>query len=385
MTDNSSSTMAVDDRENVCYNVVNVNNHSEGEALRVKKGRTTNQPTVDTIAGIAGVSAMTVSRVFSNYPHVREDTKKKVLSVAKRLRYTPNISARMLASRTSHVIGLIVQSHDLFASYYLIGILRGIESVLDSYADTDRAHSLVLFSHVTDSPRGFQDIMQWYSGGLIKGFIVIAPTVENSVLNTLVKDMRANFVVIGSNIKLPHVECITIDNFKGGYLAAEHLIQLGHRDIGFLRGPSGRQDTEEREKGFRKALTDNRVRLQGEFMGQGDFEEKKGYLAMKQMLSRKRRPTAVFASNDLMAFGAMTAAHELGLRVPEDLSIVGFDNIEFAQMSNPPLTTIHHHVEELGVVAARRLIEGRKEGESPFKTIYGVHLIKRDSTAPLKK
>lgn len=341
-----------------------------------------NLPTMDTIAKRLGVSKMTVSRVLNNHPYVSEKIRKKVSDMMKELNYRPNLSAAVLSRKSSKTLGLIIQfyNNNIFSTYYLMEVLYGVEQTLD-----DSDFNLVLFSRIQPKARNYEDITNWYYGGLVKGFIVVAPTMNSPVVKTLIKE-NITFVQVSARSDNKNVNWVDTDNYKGGYIATEHLIKLGHTRIAHIRGPQDSPNALEREQGYLKALEYNDIKPQKSYMPVGEFDQKQAQKAMAKLLQLPTPPTAVFAGNDLMALGAMQAVQEKGLKIPRDISIVGFDNIDLALTSEPGLTTVNQDARTLGKIAAEYLMNHTKEKFTPvLQKKLDVNLIKRGTTAPPKK
>ncbi|MFH1369224.1 MAG: LacI family DNA-binding transcriptional regulator [Elusimicrobiota bacterium] len=339
-------------------------------------------PTMDTIAKRLGVSKMTVSRVLNNHPYVSEKVRKKVLGLMKDLNYKPNLSAAVLSRRSSKTLGLIIQfyNNNILSTHYLMEVMAGVEQAVDS-----SGYNLVLFSRITPKTRNYEDITNWYFSGLVKGFMLVAPSINSPLVKTLIRE-NITFVNISSKSDNKNVNWICSDSFKGGYLATEHLIKLGHKNIGFIGGPADRADAIERENGYLRALGHYDIKCQKQYMISGDFEQKLAYRAAMKLLALGTPPTGIFAANDLMALGAMQAVREKGLSVPKDISIVGFDNIDLALTAEPTLTTINQDAELLGKLAAEYLINHVKDKFNPvLQKTLDVSLIKRESTAPPRK
>lgn len=330
---------------------------------------------ITTVAKAAGVSAMTVSRVINNSPYVSEKTRQKVEEVIRTLDYHPNILARNLSRRgKSRTIALLLKyEHFLFVDYFM-RILKGIEEAVEKHD-----HDLILWRYNPEERKSYVNMIRWYHSGLIKGVIVIAPTKGEHLLRTLV-EQKVPFVIIGNRMD-PSYNLVDVENERGAYVAVEHLINLGHKRIGFIAGWEDEPNANERKDGYIQALLDHRLPIQKELMVTGYFEEERGAKAMEKLLSLNpgTRPTAVFAANDLMAIGAMRAIQKTGLKVPDDIAVVGFDDIDIAARVSPALTTIHQPMQDLGEFAAKSLITN--EGDfGPIRKIFGVQLVVRESS-----
>jgi DNA-binding LacI/PurR family transcriptional regulator len=336
---------------------------------------------MDTIAKRVGVSKMTVSRVLNNHPYVSEKVRKKILGLMKELKYRPNLSATILSRRSSKTLGLIIQfyNNNVLSTNYLMQVMHGVEQTLDSYG-----YNLVLFSRIQPKTSHYDDITAWYYSGLVKGFILVAPPADSPLVKKLIKD-DVTFVAVSARTGHKNVSYVDADNAAGAYMATEHLIKLGHRHIGYIGGPADSENARERENGYRRAMNDYGIKISTPNILKGDFEQKGGYNGMMKMLRGPNKPSAVFAANDLMAVGAMQAAREKRFRIPKDISIVGFDDIDLAATANPPLTTIHQPSKRLGELAAAYLVNYSKEKETPpIQRVLEVTLVLRESTRKFK-
>ena len=303
------------------------------------------------VARIAGVSVATVSRVLNNHARVRTETRSRVTAAASELDYTPNEVARSLITSRTHAFGVLLP--DLYGEFFS-EVLRGI----DLRARRDGFHLLVSSSHANGD-----DLVEALRSmrGRIDGLIVMAPDVDTSALFRAAGD-GLPLVLLDPGMRVPVADTISIDNAAGAEAAVRHLAGLGHWRIGTITGPSGNADARQRLDGYRRALVDCGLARDPAIEIEGDFTEPSGFAAAEQLLELDgRRPTAIFAANDYMAIGAMSALAEAGLAVPKDVAIVGFDDIAMARYLNPPLTTVNVDPLDLGARAVDRLV-GIKNG-----------------------
>lgn len=331
--------------------------------------------TIFDVADEAGVSYSTVSRVINNKSNVNADTRERVLHAMEQLGYVGNIPARSLAGGTSRVVGLLV---DHLNNSYMGEIIRGIDEMLEV-----NNYNLMLYTthrrktkesaYVTKLTRNFAD-----------GLLLILPRNEKAYLETL-HQRRFPYVLVdyqGSNQQVPSV---IATNRKGAYDATTYLITLGHRRIGFITGTMEFGCARERLAGYRAALADQGIAFDPELVCEGDFLQPQGYRCAEQLLSLAAPPTALFVSNDVMAFGAIEAAGVRGLHIPEDLSIIGFDDIPQAAHVHPALTTVRQPLEEMGRCAATLLF---KYIANPLAEVERIELptelIIRESCQPLR-
>ena len=314
-------------------------------------------PTVYTVAKKAGVSVATVSRVLNNSPKVKEKTRARVLKIADELNYQPNASARGLALKRTDIIALIFP--DISGPFYS-EVIRGVES------ETGRHNYNVLIygTHGKDSSARFlRDL-----SAKVDGLILMARSVEDKYALEL-RRRRVPFVLLDREIENIEADCILVNNSEGAYTAMQHLLEHEYRRIAFVGGPPDSPDSKARFEGYRQALQEHGIACQTELIEHGDFQQLSGYQAMLRLLEQPTQPTAVFAANDEMAIGAMDATHHQGLRIPEDIAFVGFDDIQVASFARPPLTTVRQPMRELGALAAKSLLRRIRAPKSKAETI----------------
>lgn len=295
----------------------------------------------------AKVSIATVSRVVNKASHkVKAATREKVLQAIRELDYRPNALAKGLLMKKTMTIGIIIP--DISNTYYA-EIVRGIQDVADraGYAvmlyNTDRKHEGIVRDIYHLREKAADGII--FSGGIINGYETLS----------ILGELKDRVVVIGRHaVDFP---AVLVDNMGGIVQAVGHLLNLGHSEIGFLGGPDGSTTAQDRLTGFRNALAQNRLVLSKSRIKQGDWTPQSGYLMGKAFLQGRKKPTAIVSANDQMAFGAMNAARELGLKIPDDLAVVGFDNIPLSSYFDPPLTTVAIPMYETGAEAMRMLID----------------------------
>lgn len=300
--------------------------------------------TLKDVARLAGVSTVTVSNVLNGRPNVSEQTRLRVQEAVAQTGYTVNVAARGLAGGRTNTIGMLLPD---LATQYLSEIVRGA-------SDEMRLSGMeMLLSTASDIARERNQVA--FLQGITDGLLLILPRTADDML-LAVEKAGVPVVVIdhrGSKIMLPSVD---VDNYGGARAGMEYLIARGHRRIGFVAGPKGYGASSARLQGYREALLNAAIPFDKALLAQGDFFQPSGFAAGKQLLSLSRPPTAVFVSNDLMAFGVIEAVREGGLRVPGDVSVVGFDDIPMASQVYPPLTTVRQPLYEMGVAAARMMI-----------------------------
>ena len=313
---------------------------------------TRERPSIRDVARQAGVSASTVSRVLNARPDVAPATRERVLQAIAELNYHPDAQAVGLSRRCTGVVGLVVP--DVITPFCTCVI----ESVQNSLRV--RGYWMLLAAHglETEQRARLQASLLEELGRSrrIDGLLVLIP-VESSLelLRAMAREGLPS-VLIDMQYDGTGLNCIAVDNYGGGYLATEHLLQSGYRDIAILCGSNWMPVSRDRLAGYQAALQDWGIPIHPEWIVPGlGFNEETGQYAMRTLLQADRRPRAVFAASDLIAFGAMAVLDQVGLRVPEDIVFVGFDDIPAAASFRPPLTTMHQPLEVMGRLAAEHL------------------------------
>ena len=306
--------------------------------------------TIRDVAREAGVSVATVSRVFNDSGPVGEETRQRILDVATRLRYTPDSAARSLITRRTNTLGVLLP--DLYGEFFS-EVIRGI----DPTAQRRGYHILVSRSH--NDRRELEAAMRAMRGR-VDGLVVMSPDID---AEALVDNLPADCPVVLLNcaVEGSDFDSLNIDNFGGAHAMVSHLIALGHRRIAFIAGHERNHDAAERQRAYRAALEDGGIEWREEWERPGDFTEASGYRAAAEIAGLSPRPTAIFAANDSMAIGALSALREAGVRVPEDIAVAGFDDIPIARYMSPPLTSVHVAISELGERATRTLLHAVEE------------------------
>jgi LacI family transcriptional regulator len=291
------------------------------------------------------------------------------------LGYVANLQARSLKGGRSQIIGLLVPNLD---NGYVGTITQGIDQEL-ARANYD------LMLYTSHRHPGKESVyVNAIVNGLTDGLLLVAPLIPASYVNAL-RDHNYPYVLIDQTDISENSNVVESTNWQGAYDATHYLIQLGHTHIAFIKGSSAVRSAIDRLQGYKAALADHNISLRENLVIGGDYQQQTGYEATKRLLqSEGLRPTAILASNDLAAFGAMDAARECGLRIPDDISIVGFDDIPQASFVYPKLTTVRQPLEQMGQIAVKMLLQ-QIEGRSspPERIALATQLIIRDSCAPL--
>jgi LacI family transcriptional regulator len=332
-------------------------------------------PTIFDIARAAGVSYSTVSRIANNYEFVKPATRARVEAVMEELGYVANVKARSLAGGKSQVIGLLV--YDLNSSY-LVEIVRGIDDEL-SRLDYD-----LMLSTTHRRKHKEASVVSRLVQGVVDGLLIVLPRNLEAYVADL-SQQQFPYVLIDYTGGNPASNAVRATNRVGGQAATEYLLGLGHRRIGCIIGPLSVGCAQERLDGYAAALRAHGLAYDPALVVGGDFLEASGHSALHELLKLDQPPTAIFSSSDSMAIGAMRAAVEAGLRVPEDLSIIGFDDIPEAAAHSPALTTIRQPLQEMGRIAVRLLIEHIENPDRMATHIeLPTQLIERASCVPYR-
>jgi DNA-binding LacI/PurR family transcriptional regulator len=335
--------------------------------------------TLTDVAREAGVVAMTASRAINQSGYVSEEVRKRVLKAAKQLKYRPNMVARQLKSRRLSAVGILLPD---IANPFSTELVNGMKQVFDAAGYT---------SFIAISSRSVEQVkasIQAFADHRVDGLVVATRGTKmgDAVLSNIARQ-GIPAVTIGRPIKLGHTDSITADHWQGAFDVVTHLISLGHTHIGFIGIAHPDRHSLRRYEGYATALKAagipiNNAYTVGPSNAPAFATQEDGYEGMTRLARMKQPPTAVFARNDFAAIGALRAAHKLGLRVPQDIAIAGFDNIPLAAFTTPPLTTVEQPITEQGAMAAHLLldrIEGRYSGPAKRLTML-CKLVIREST-----
>jgi len=332
------------------------------------------------VAEKAGVSIKTVSRVLNNEPHVKEDLRRRVRQAADEVGYIPSTTARQLRGGRSYSIHMISHSHrSSYVNTVQFGAVQACQSrgyhlmisLVENISEMDWGQLHAKFARLMETSRP-------------DGLLLVPPLSNDQRLSEVLREFDVNVVRVGPHDLSDSIRTVMIDERAAARDLTNYLIDRGHRSIAFQRGKEDQNATQERFRGYRDALAAAGLPFRPELVLPGTFEFASGLEAGDELLKRTDRPSAVFAANDDMAAGIITAAHRLGVSVPEDLSVVGFDDSEVAEKTWPALTTVRQPLLEYGAVAVARLIEAMGEGCTAEKTeCLNYELIERDSVAPI--
>jgi len=335
--------------------------------------------TMEDIARECGVTKMTVSRVIAGKKNVKQSTRMKILEVASQLNYEINTLAQNLNLNRSGFIGIATPFEGLLGSPYFAEVCRGFESILKN-SDQD----LALFNTHSESFNDGAKLASLYRQRRVDGLLVVAAHTNDYFVSTL-HDLRIPMVVVGEQLPANNVCSVTCHDAKGIELLCNHLYDFGHRNIAFVEGPHDLLTAIRRRKAFVDFCEKRQLVIPSAFIQPGDYTMRSGRIAGNHLLTGSVRPTAIVAANDMMAFGVIEAARSLGMNIPGDVSVAGFDDLPSATDRFPSLTTIHQPVCEMGEVGAKILLDAIQRGNIPSgQTTLDVSLVLRESTRPLQ-
>lgn len=306
--------------------------------------------TIKEVAREAGVSIATVSRVFNDSGPVHDDTRQRIIDVARRLRYIPNGAARSLITSKTQTLGVLLP--DLHGEFFS-EVIRGI----DQMARQHGYHLLLSGSH---NDRKEIEAALRAMLGRVDGLVIMYPDLDAAALQANLSE-GLPVVLLNCRIEGDPFDAILIDNYGGAYAMTRHLLDYGHRRIALITGGPENFDAAERVRGYRDALREAGAAWSSELEAEGAFTERSGFEAVRPLLALSPRPTAIFASNDSMAIGALSALREAGVHVPDEIAVVGFDDIRIAAYVSPPLSSVHVPIVELGARAVECLIEAVRD------------------------
>lgn len=333
----------------------------------------TDKLTLEQIAKLSGVSRSTVSRVVNDHINVKPQVRQRVLAVIAETGYRPDPAARSLAGRRSGIIGLVIPRavQFLFTDPYYPRLVQGIAQACNTH---DYILSLFLFHTEDEEQKLSARVMH---NRLVDGIIVSASPINDPLIQQLMEN-ELPFVMIGRPGSPAPISFVDVDNIAGAYSAVSHLIRLGYQRIATITGPINTAVGLDRQQGYLNALNERGQSIDKSLIVEGDFTEMSGYVAMQRLLLCK--PDAVFVASDTMALGALRALRNAGIVVPDEMAVIGFDDLPSAAISDPPLTTIRQPIRRIGAQAVVTLIDVLKNGaEPPRCTVMPTELVIRSS------
>jgi LacI family transcriptional regulator len=328
--------------------------------------------TITDVARRAGVSMKTVSRVMNAEPHVREQVRERVIRAARELSYRPKVSARSLAGARSYQLGFLLNLVSPYAMHAELGALR---------ACREAGYHLMIETFDMASKELASDLDAMVNSLSVDGMILLPPVSDNAVVLAAFEAAGIPVVRVAPETQRPGL-MIEVQDEAAARTITEHLLDLGHQRIGMVQGPAGHAASTRRLSGYRKALAARGIEPDPELIQPGNFFFEGGQAAAERLLKLKSPPTAVFGGNDSSALGVMAKAQELGLKVPKDLSVAGFDDIASASMVWPGLTTMRQPMADMGAAAAEAIISLASKSEADRRPAFACELVVRGSTAP---
>lgn len=301
--------------------------------------------TIKEVAKKAGVSIATVSRVFNNVGSVDRETRQRVEQAAKDLRYVPNALGRSLSTRRTTSIGLLLP--DLFGEFFS-EVIRGA----DQTAQQNNYHLLVSSSH---NNRDEIEAAIRTMRGRVDGLIIMSPHIEIETLNAYLPRVLPA-ILLNCYVHDDGFDSINVDNYQGAYDMVRHLLSHGHKRVAIINGTKDNFDAAERLRGYRDAMKDGDGEWGNEYEVPGNFSESSGYDAIKKVLAIPVRPTAIFASNDATAIGAMSALRDNNIQIPSEIALAGFDDVPIARYLTPTLSSVRVDIAGLGVTAIQQCL-----------------------------
>ena len=331
--------------------------------------------TLDDISKRAKVSKMTVSRVLTGKGQVAPKTREKINKIIDELGYQPNLLARSLSSQKTSIIGVVLNKREhMFMFDYTTKVLSGI---MDVAIENDYQLMLCPISADKDTSGEYEKLAR---SRMLDGVILLKRKEGDPHISELI-DLNFPFVMLNYKKFSEDISFVDSENFHGAQIAVEHLYGKGHRKIAFVRGRIGETNSNDRYLGYQGALSDLGLEFREEWVINGDFNQEKAYSECSKLLDLDDMPTAIFCADDNMALGVMRRLQEQGLKIPEDMAVVGFDDIQFGTISTPTLTTVRQPIYEIGRRGMEVLLHLINSDE-PKATheLLPVELVKREST-----
>lgn len=332
--------------------------------------------TIKDIAKKANLSPSTVSRALNDNPVINEETRERVKKIAEEMGYERNELARGLVKGGIGAIGLIIPD---ITNPFFAEVARGVED-----AANKRGYGVILCNTDEDpnKERGYKKLLQRKR---VNGLILTSVTVDDPYMNLTESPTHLPLVLVSRIWKETDISYIAVDDYKGAKMAVEYLISLGHRRIGFIGGPKNISPSQDRMRGYKEALEEHNIPLQTEITSYADFTREAGRRVMKRYLKLSDPPTAIFAANDMIALGAIEAIEEEGLLVPDDISVIGYDDISYASLPRIMLTTVAQPMYDMGFMAAEYIldvVEGKRKEK--LQKILRPKLVVRKTCASVK-
>jgi len=334
-------------------------------------------PTINDVAAMAGVSKRTVTRVINRSSKVNEATRARVEKIIEELNFAPNRQARGLAASRSFLVGLVYDVPTLFINDIQKGMLGIIE---------DEGYELVV--HACDYPgeRLVENITRFVNRAHLDGVIILPPVADIDGIGEALEKVGCPYVRVTSEVSDESQRLVVTDYLSAISDMTRHLVELGHREFGHISGPLNQLSARKRHESFSQALANHGLELSPEMVVEGAYTYDSGVSAANELLSREQRPTAIFAANDEMAFGVIKVAHQLGVKIPDDLSLVSFDGTPFSTFVVPSVSTIIRPADAMAELATQKMlaqIDERADDVPVFETMVSPWFEPRESTGPV--
>jgi len=333
-------------------------------------------PTINDVAALAGVSKRTVTRVLNRSSKVKGETRAKIEKVIEELNYSPSRQARGLAVSRSFLVGLVYDVPTLFIN----DIQRDILGIIE-----DEGYELVVHACSFPGERLIEDIKRFVNRANLDGIIILPPVSDIEGLGEELERAGCRYVRVTSEVSDATSKLVVTDYLSAISDMTRHLVDLGHREFGFIAGPHEHLSSHKRYEAFVQALASQGLELPDEMVAEGAYTFDSGVKAAEKLLSGERRPTAIFAANDEMAFGVLRVAYQLGVKIPEDMSLVSFDGTPFSSFAVPTLSTIIRQTGPMAQLATQKLLVQINEDsvrEPVLETMVSPRFVLRESTGP---
>lgn len=327
--------------------------------------------TLEDVARLAGVSRSTVSRVINHSPKVSDEVRQRVMAVIDETGYRPHAAARSLASQRSQILGFVIprRVHTFFTDPYFPALTEGIAQACNKHSYT---LSLFLFYTEEDEHKLFPTITR---RGLLDGVIIQSTHAADEMFDQLARSAIPT-IVAGRPMQADHFSFVDVDNVGGAVMAVRHLAHLGRRRIATISGPLETTVGLDRLEGYQTGLRESRLPYDNDLVVEGDLSESSGYYGARKLMLAE--PDAIFAASDIMAVGAMRAIQETGRRIPQDISIIGFDDLPPAARTTPALSTIRQPIRRMGVDLVEKLLDIIESGpRPPRRVVFDTELVIR--------
>lgn len=318
------------------------------------------QPRMQDVAEYAHVSKATVSRVLNHDPRVAEHLRLRVEEAIRVLGYHPNRAARRLRGTSNDVIGLIVTD---IQNPYFTSVVRGVEDC--AYANEMN----IVLCNTDEDPRKQQRYIRVMQAEHVAGLLLVPSDTTSNEDVLLLRQANIPTILIDRTIPNVEMDAVAVDNVRGAFMATKHLIDLGYRRIAMIGGPAQTTTSKERYQGYEEALRAAGIPVNPPLVHTGDFKINSGYQIVLKMLASAHRPDAIFVANNMMTLGALRALREARVRVPDQMALVGFDDMMWSEELNPPLTAVSQPTYELGQEAVQLLLRRLKNPDAPFRTV----------------